>query len=123
MGRHTDTLRKVELFRRTLVAFLTGNEDMHLKNLSILTDRDGLRKLAPAYDLVSSGTVLREPAELALPIAEKRSNLRYEHLVDYYGRERLGLTDRVVANVLADIEQAQSVWDDLLTRSFLSPAL
>jgi serine/threonine-protein kinase HipA len=116
-------VEKVELFRRVLVAFLTGNEDLHLKNLSVLTDRDGLRRLSPAYDLVSSGTVLRDPAELALPIAGKRSNLRREHVVDYYGRERLGLTDRVVADVLGEIERAQPAWDDLLARSFLSAEL
>ncbi len=116
-------VEKVELFRRVLVAFLTGNEDLHLKNLSVLTDRDGLRKLSPAYDLVSSGTVLRDPAELALPIAGKRSNLRREHVVDYYGRERLGLTDRVVAGVLGEVERAQPAWDDLVARSFLSADL
>lgn len=114
-------VEKVEFFRRTLVAFLTGNEDMHVKNFSILTERDGLqRTLSPAYDMVNSTIVLREPKQLALPLAGKLSNLKREHLVDYYGRERLGLTERVIDEVLADIEAAQRAWDDLLARSFLS---
>ena len=116
-------VEKVELFRRTLVAFLTGNEDMHLKNLAILTGRDGLRRLSPAYDLVASGAVLRDPKELALPIAGKRSNLRREHLVEYYGRERLGLSDRVVAGVLANLDAAGAVWHALVDRSFLSESV
>jgi serine/threonine-protein kinase HipA len=111
---------RVELFRRTLVAFLTGNEDMHLKNLAVLTGRDGLRRLSPAYDLVASAAVLRDPQELALPVAGKRARLRREHLVDYYGRERLGLTDRVVDGVLADLAAAAPEWDRLVDRSFLS---
>ena len=113
-------VEKVELFRRTVVAFLTGIEDMHLKNFSLLTDREGLRRLTPAYDLVNSTAVLRDPEELALPLAGKRSRLKREHLVDYYGRERLGLTGRVIARVLTDVAEAQPAWDDLLGRSFLS---
>ena len=112
-------VEKVELFRRTLVAFLTGNEDMHLKNLAVLTGRDGLRRLSPAYDLVASAAVLRDPQELALTVAGKRSNLRREHLVDYYGRERLGLTDRVVA----DLDAAGAAWEALVDRSFLSDSV
>lgn len=116
-------VEKVELFRRTLVAFLTGNEDMHLKNLAVLTGRDGLRRLSPAYDLIASAAVLRDPQELALTVAGKRSNLRREHLVDYYGRERLGLTERVVDSVLADLSAAGPAWDDLVGRSFLSDSV
>lgn len=113
-------VERVELFRRTLVAFLSGNEDMHLKNLAVLTERDGLRRLSPAYDLVASAAVLRDPQELALPVAGKRARLRRKHLVDYYGRERLGLTERVVDGVLADLEAAMPAWDGLVDRSFLS---
>lgn len=116
-------VERVELFRRTLVAFLSGNEDMHLKNLAVLTERDGLRRLSPAYDLVASAAVLRDPKELALPLAGKRSNLRREHLVDYYGRERLGLPERVVDGVLADLAAAVPAWDRLVGRSFLSDAV
>jgi serine/threonine-protein kinase HipA len=35
-----------------------SNGDLHLKNLSLLTDRDGNRRLAPAYDLISTKLVL-----------------------------------------------------------------
>ena len=54
-----------ELFRRTVFCFLAGNEDMHLKNFSLLT-RDGKTTLSPAYDLLSSSLVLSNPEELAL---------------------------------------------------------
>ncbi len=116
-------VERVELFRRTLVAFLTGNEDMHLKNLSVLTGRDGLRRLSPAYDLVASAAVLRDAQDLALPVAGKRSRLRREHLVDYFGRDRLGLTDRVVDTVLEELTAASPEWERLIERSFLSDDL
>jgi serine/threonine-protein kinase HipA len=114
-------VEKVELFRRVLVAYLTGNEDMHVKNFSIITGRDGLRKLSPAYDLVNSTIALKNAQEeMALPVMGKRSNIKRTHLVDYYGRERLALTARVIEQVLQEIAEAQETWDDLLARSFLS---
>lgn len=116
-------VEKVVLLRLTLVAFLTGNEDMHLKNFSILTERDGTRRLSPAYDLVNSSIALRNASEeLALPLAGKKSKLRREHFLEYFARERLGLTERAIARVLADLVEARPTWDRLLDRAFLSEA-
>jgi serine/threonine-protein kinase HipA len=113
--------QKQELFRRTLVVFLTGNEDHHVKNFSILTTRDGLCQFAPAYDMVCSTIALRTPREeLALPLRGKKTRLRREDLVDYYGAERLGLRAPAMERVLGEVAAAQPAWDDLLERSFLS---
>lgn len=46
-------IEKVKLFRRCLFNFLVGNEDMHLKNFSLIT-RDGKVELAPAYDYLNT---------------------------------------------------------------------
>ncbi len=114
-------VEKIELFRRLLVAFLTGNEDMHVKNFSVLTDQTGVCRLSPAYDLVNTTIVLKRARdELALPLRGKRSNLERRDLIDYFGRERLGLRDAVIARVLKDITEAQEAWGMLLSRSFLS---
>ncbi|HHJ13859.1 MAG TPA: type II toxin-antitoxin system HipA family toxin [Gammaproteobacteria bacterium] len=40
---------RVHLFRRLVAAFLTGNGDLHLENLSLLT-RDDLTGFSPVYD-------------------------------------------------------------------------
>ena len=116
-------VEKVELFRRLLVAFLVGDEDLHLKNLSILTETDGIRRLSPAYDCVSTTIVLRRPKQLALTLAGKRDRLTRGDLVSYYGRERLGLRPAVVERVLREIAQALPLWQDLIARSFLTAEL
>lgn len=117
-------VEKVRLFRRVVVAFLTGNEDMHVKNFSLLTDRQGITRLSPAYDLVNTTIVLAAPKDqLALPLAGKRSNLRRYHFVDYYGLERLGLTPASMDKVVEEIGEAQPQWDTLLDQSFLSTAM
>ncbi len=46
-----------KLLRLTLFNYLTGNEDAHLKNFSLVT-RDGIVGLSPAYDLVNTTIVL-----------------------------------------------------------------
>ena len=116
-------LEKVELFRRLLVAFLVGEEDLHLKNLSVLTEVDGIRRLSPAYDCVSTTIMLRRPKQLALTLAGKRDRLTRDDLVSYYGRERLGLRPAVVERVLGEIAQALPLWQDLIARSFLTAEL
>jgi serine/threonine-protein kinase HipA len=115
------TVEKRELFLRTLVAFLVGAEDMHLKNFSLLHAPDGVIRLTPAYDFVNSSILLRDPDELALPIGGKRRRLKREDLIEYWGRERLGLTDRVIDVVITRVTEALPTWRDLIGRSFLSP--
>lgn len=60
-----------------LFAFITGNADMHLKNYSLITTAEGVVRLAPAYDLVS--TVLAFPSDIeesALHINGKKNKLK-----------------------------------------------
>jgi len=45
-------IEKVKLFKLVIFCFLTGNEDMHLKNFSII-NKDGKIELSPCYDLVN----------------------------------------------------------------------
>ena len=116
-------VEKIKLFRLTLVNFLIGNEDMHLKNFSLIT-RGGKIELSPAYDILNSTIVLTSPKEeTALPIAGKRRKLSGKIMIDYFGRERLGLNRHVADSVLEDIHKAIKEWRDLLNVCFLSDDL
>ena len=116
-------VEKIKLFRLTLVNFLIGNEDMHLKNFSLIT-REGKIELSPAYDILNSTIVLTSPQEeTALPMAGKRRKLSGKILIDYFGQERLGLNRHVADSVLEDINNAIRNWRDLLNVCFLSDDL
>ncbi len=112
-----------KLFRLTIFNFVVGNEDMHLKNFSLIT-RDNLISLSPAYDLLNStlamGTGTRE--EIALSLNGKRQKLKAEDLIDTYGIERLELRPSTVNKILQTIIEAQPLWIELIDRSFLSQA-
>lgn len=113
-------VEKVKLFRRTLFCWLTGNEDMHLKNFSLI-HREGLIELSPAYDLLNTTIILAHPAEeMALSLQGKKSNFGYEIFFDYFGKERLGLNKKVLANIEKELRQAFPEWERLVEISFLS---
>lgn len=113
-------LEKERFFRLTVFNFLTGNEDMHLKNFSLIRRNDKV-ELSPAYDLLNTTIVLRKPQEeLALTLAGKKSKMTRENLVDYFGKERLGLAAIRIEKILIEIKSQKESWNDLLDKSFLS---
>ena len=113
------SVEKLELFRRTLFCYLTGNEDMHLKNFSLI-DAEGIIKLAPGYDFVNTSIVLTGAREeFALPLRGKKRLLRREDLVGYWGRSRLELNEKTVSHVLQETESGTEKWPRIIGRSFL----
>jgi serine/threonine-protein kinase HipA len=113
-------VEKVKLFRLTIFNYLIGNEDMHLKNFSLIT-RDNKVELSPAYDLLNTTIVVpRTQEEIALPIAGKKRNLSVKILIEYFGKERLKLNDKIISQVLNKINLEWNNWEKLITVSFLS---
>ncbi|MBZ9650935.1 HipA domain-containing protein [Psychroflexus montanilacus] len=72
-------LDKTFYFDLALFSFLTGNNDMHLKNFSMIESQTGW-KLSPAYDLLNVSIVLPDDTEeLALTITGKKKKLKRDH--------------------------------------------
>jgi serine/threonine-protein kinase HipA len=113
-------IEKVKLFRLTIFNFLIGNEDMHLKNYSLIT-RNNKVELSPGYDLLNTTIALPNPQEeIALPLAGKKRNLNYKVLINYWGKERLGLNDVVINQVVSTFTKVREEWERLINISFLS---
>jgi len=113
-------LEKLKLFKLTLFNYLTGNEDMHLKNFSIITREDKVT-LSPCYDLLNTTIEFKDQEEeTALPVRGKKKNLTRSMLINYFGKERCDLTDKSVENVLRTIFSAIPRWKELIEISFLS---
>jgi serine/threonine-protein kinase HipA len=119
-------LEKVKLFKRILFSYLTGNEDMHLKNFSIIT-RDGKNELSPAYDLLNStiayielGKSPDDIEESALTIKGRKKKLTASLLITYLAGERMGLNEKVIADCLQDFRQAMPQWESAVNSSLLT---
>jgi serine/threonine-protein kinase HipA len=113
-------IEKPKLAKRLLFCFLTGNEDMHLKNFSIWI-QDSVVSLTPAYDLLNSTLVLENAKEeSALPLQGKKRKLTKELWLDYFCKDRLKLTPGQIDKVVKDLQKAMPAFDRLIGQSFLS---
>ena len=116
-------MEKIKFFKRFLFNFLVGNEDMHLKNYSLITQNDKI-ELSPAYDFLNTSIVLgKDVEESALTLKGKKKNLTKNILIDYLGSERLSLNSVVINNKLNELRNAISSWYDLINISFLDQNL
>jgi serine/threonine-protein kinase HipA len=113
-------IEKADFFKRILFCFVTGNEDMHLKNFSLIT-KNGKTTLAPVYDFLNSSIAIKNPEEqMALTLKGKKSNLKATDFIDYYAKERLQLNDKTVTLILEQMQKMLPTWKALLEISFLS---
>ena len=64
-----------KLFEQLLFSWWVGNGDLHLKNLSLYVDDEGIVKLTPAYDLVATRLVIADD-ELAMPVSGRKEKLK-----------------------------------------------
>jgi serine/threonine-protein kinase HipA len=115
-----------KLFRRLLFCFLVGNEDMHLKNFSLIT-REGKIELSPAYDLLNTtaaflaiGKAERDIEETALSLKGKKKGLTRRLWIEYLGRERMALEPGYIDAVLEKLSDALATLRVLVETSFLS---
>ena len=104
----------------TLFNYLVGNEDMHLKNFSIIT-KNQKNYLAPAYDFLNTTIAMLNPKEeLALPMKGKKSNLTKKDFFGYFAVERLKLNQAIIDDVVDDFIKNIPIWFQLIEISFLS---
>ncbi len=113
-------IEKAKLFKLVLFCFLTGNEDMHLKNFSII-NQNGIIEISPFYDLLNTTIELKNPTdEIGLTLKGKKNNLTRQILIDYFGDERCELNDKIINKTLETIYNAKSGWIEEINNSFLS---
>jgi serine/threonine-protein kinase HipA len=115
-------IEKLKLFNLTLFNYLVGNEDMHLKNFSVIR-RDLKVELSPAYDLLNSTIILNSQEELALPLRGKKNKLKKDDFFVYFAEERLELTHKSIGQTVNRIVNAFPAWTDLIQKSFLSDSM
>ncbi len=105
-------------FDLAIFSFLTGNNDMHLKNFSLIESPSGW-VLSPAYDLLNVSIIFPEdPEELALTLAGKKKKLKRENF-EALGRG-LGLSTKQIKGSFTRMVEHQAKALEWIDRSFLS---
>ncbi len=112
-----DTLNYFEL---VFFSFLSGNNDMHLKNFSLLYADAGV-ELSPAYDLLNVNLVNpKDTEELALTIGGKKSRIT---LSDFAAlATTLKIPEKVFVNIVKKFSSKNNEVEALISRSFLNNA-
>jgi serine/threonine-protein kinase HipA len=111
-------LDKIFFLELAVFSFLCGNNDMHLKNFSMIESSSGW-VLAPAYDLLNVAIILPEDTEeLALTLDGKKKKLNWGHF-EKLGLG-LGLTDKQIQGVKKRMIRNKTKAVEWLNKSFLS---
>jgi serine/threonine-protein kinase HipA len=112
-------LDKLLFFELSIFSFVTGNNDMHLKNFSLIKTSTGW-SLAPAYDLLNVKLVLPEDKEeLALTLGGKKRKLNRDNF-ENFGKD-LRLTNKQISGVFKRLIKTKPKAIRLINKSFLSP--
>jgi serine/threonine-protein kinase HipA len=115
----TDTgLDALRYFELLIFCYLTGNNDMHLKNFSLLYLEDSI-ELSPAYDLLNVNLVFpKDKEETALLLGGKKSNIKLRDF-DALG-QLLRIPDKAVINSYNKFRAGQESVEQLINASFLN---
>ena len=99
-----------EIYKQLCLAWLTGNGDLHAKNISLLSTPDGEWRISPTYDLPS--TVPYGDHSLALAMGGKKVGHSRRSLIEF-GR-KVGLSESLSTKVLDEVlESTSRVVDEL----------
>ena len=113
-------IEKAKFFKIILFCYVTGNEDMHLKNFSLIR-RGNIVSLSPSYDLLNTSLALKNPKEeMALPLRGKKSNLNKADFIEYLGKERLSLPLQIIDKILSELSFKKETIEKLILVSFLN---
>lgn len=108
----------VNFWEQVVFSWLTGNADMHLKNFSLYSLRQGHYSLAPGYDMVSTALVMpKDNEELALTLhAKKRKIKRSDFKI---AMSKSGLEEKIIDNLISKFVKVAGKWFDFIDISFL----
>lgn len=121
--KYTDNpgLDVTDYFELVLFSFLTGNNDMHLKNFSLLKKGTGYR-LCPAYDLVASELVVEgDDEDLALNLNGKKKKIKRRDFE--IAMKGAGLNSKVIENIFKKYRKLFPKWIGFIDQSFLPTQL
>ncbi|MDP1763961.1 MAG: HipA domain-containing protein [Sediminibacterium sp.] len=100
-----------------LFSYLSGNNDMHLKNFSVLHMENEI-VFSPAYDLINVNLIHpKDKEELALMLSGKQTNIR---LMNFNSLGKLlEIPEKVLQNCYKKYSSAEEEVHNLIMSSFL----
>lgn len=105
-------------FEQVLFSFLTGNNDMHLKNFSVLHTDQGIN-LSPSYDLLNVNLINpQDDEELALTLNGKKKKIKLDDFNEL--AKSMRIPETAVRNTYHKFSSNNKHVEELIKLSFLS---
>jgi serine/threonine-protein kinase HipA len=127
VGEFLGPLNRVDFLRILIFNFLTGNGDVHLKNISLLETSDGDMMLSPSYDLMNTKihikdnllalNLFKELEQTSLPLGEKYIYKKRD-FIDF--GLRLNIREPVIIKIIDLFSIKESEILSMVDKSFLS---
>lgn len=108
----------IKYFRLVLFSFLTGNNDMHLKNFSLVHTDKGIL-FSPVYDLLNVNLIYpKDQEDLALTLGGRKRKIKRSDF-DQFAMS-LGIAEQVRDNIYKDFSVRSDQIQDWIDKSFLN---
>ena len=105
-------------FELLIFCWLTGNNDMHLKNFALYKPTEEGFRLTPAYDLLNAALVnADDQEELALTLNARKKKIKKADFVQ--AMQKAGISDKVITNIFRRFHQKVPKWSETIQQSFL----
>ena len=113
----------INFYEQVIFSFLIGNTDMHLKNFSLIRDPRFHSQgtgyiLSPAYDMVSTALVLKDPEELALTLNGKKRKITRADFQT--AMSEAGVYPKSIENIFTRFAETSQAWYDAIQNSFVT---
>jgi len=130
VGNRLNPTDQINFIRILIFNFLTGNGDVHLKNLSLLESSDGDMLMSPSYDLMNTKLHINDP-QIAMNLFKEMERTKQNLLTTRYKYQikdflelgkRIGVRDRLLAPIEEEFRSAKIDMLSFVDKSFLSDA-
>ncbi|HIY36628.1 MAG TPA: HipA domain-containing protein [Candidatus Paraprevotella stercorigallinarum] len=106
-------------FEIILFSWITGNNDMHLKNFSLYEPQDCTIRLTPAYDMLNAVILNpKDDEELALTLNGKKKRLKRLDFIS--SGLTMGIEQKTIERLIQKYVKLLPKIEELIDRSFLS---
>lgn len=113
-------LEVINYFELLVFSFLSGNNDMHMKNFSLLhSGNDNKISLSPAYDLINAKLINpKDQGDTALLLNERKKKISFKDFEKLSAS--LGIRENVVTRIIKKFSVATPSVNLLIEKSFLN---
>ena len=109
----------VHFYEQVIVSLLIGNNDMHLKNFSLIAKQSNAYELTPAYDMIAAQLLLpKDIDDLALNLNGKKRKLKRGDFNE--AMHKAHIPEKAIENLWKRIEKGMESWSTLIDDSFLT---